>query len=646
MNFLAPAAFALSLLLPLIVALYLLKLRRTEREVSSTYLWRKMVRDMEANAPWQRLRRNLLLILQLLFLLVLIFALARPFTLVQGVGGEALILILDTSASMSATDVAPNRLEAAKQRARQLVDDMLDDARITVISAGTEAQVRVAATQDRRQAHLAIASIQPEMGGSELGVALELASAIAARQPDTEIVVLSDGRVTLPERLALKGRLTYLPVGIDGQNQAISQLTLEKAPGSGALTAFAQIANYGAQPAQNRLLLYANGALLNAYDLELPARGQQAVVVEDLPPDTVQIEARLAEEDMLPLDNQAVAVLTGGSGSISVALVSPGNRFLETAISLFPGAELTRVDTRVLAEEQAENDAASGPLIPEADLTIFDGYVPGEDELPDGNLLFIAPVSSTEMFTTTGTIETPVLNAANVDDPLLSHVSLTGINVLDAVSIPLPDWARPVIMGESAEGSSPLLFVGEVDGRRVAVLAFDLRRSDLPLNMAFPLLWANLFQWLVPGSSGGIPQQVNPGETISFLPPVEGEAVTVTRPDGSVVRLNMDAGRLVFADTTELGVYRVSWGESGSAAFVVNLFSNQESLIEPAASLPGPAAEGSGEGTQDQLARREWWRPFALLSLAVLTGEWFVYQRAALVRLRDDASRFLERFRR
>src|SRR5690554_694321 len=213
MNFLAPAAFALSLLLPLIVALYLLKLRRTEREVSSTYLWRKMVRDMEANAPWQRLRRNLLLILQLLFLLVLIFALARPFTLVQGVGGEALILILDTSASMSATDVAPNRLEAAKQRARQLVDDMLDDARITVISAGTEAQVRVASTQDRRQAHLAIESIQPEMGGSELGVALELASAIAARQPDTEIVVLSDGRVTLPERLALKGRLTYLPVG-------------------------------------------------------------------------------------------------------------------------------------------------------------------------------------------------------------------------------------------------------------------------------------------------------------------------------------------------------------------------------------------------------------------------------------------------
>ena len=80
MNFLAPAGFALGLLIPVIVAFYLLKLRRTEREVSSTYLWRKMVRDVEANAPWQKLKPNLLLLLQLLFLAALILAIVRPFS--------------------------------------------------------------------------------------------------------------------------------------------------------------------------------------------------------------------------------------------------------------------------------------------------------------------------------------------------------------------------------------------------------------------------------------------------------------------------------------------------------------------------------------------------------------------------------------
>ena len=78
MSFLTPLAFALAALAPVIIALYLLKLRRTERSVSSTYLWRKMTRDVEANAPWQRLRRNLLLILQLLVLAALIFALRTP----------------------------------------------------------------------------------------------------------------------------------------------------------------------------------------------------------------------------------------------------------------------------------------------------------------------------------------------------------------------------------------------------------------------------------------------------------------------------------------------------------------------------------------------------------------------------------------
>ena len=64
---------------PIIVAMYLLKLRREDRRVSSTFLWQRIVRDVEANAPWQKLRRNLLLLLQLLLLLLLALALARPF---------------------------------------------------------------------------------------------------------------------------------------------------------------------------------------------------------------------------------------------------------------------------------------------------------------------------------------------------------------------------------------------------------------------------------------------------------------------------------------------------------------------------------------------------------------------------------------
>jgi hypothetical protein len=666
MGFLTPLAFALALLLPIIVAMYLLKLRRMEREVSSVYLWRRMVRDVEANAPWQRLRRNLLLLLQLLFLAAMILALARPFRWVAGAGGQAAILIIDHSASMAATDTAPNRLEAAKAQARRLVDELPEGRRVTVIAAAGQAQVMAASTQDRRQAHQAIESIELSTGSSDLSVALELASAIAARQPETEIVVLSDGRVTLPERLALKGTLRYLPIGTRGENQAISLFTLEAAPGGESLTAFAQVTNYAAAPVQRRLGLYAGSVLLNAFDVSLPAGGQQAVLAEGLPPDIGLVEARLEETlaaaetqleattqpppspaaataavgDFLPTDDRALAVYRAAPTN-PVRLVTSGNRFLQTALSLLPGFEVTIQEPETFETggtpegegEETENDGTPGDL--SEGLTIFDNYVPITSTLPSGSLLFIAPPSSTGYFTVTGQLAAPTLRSADPPDPLLENVVLDDISVLDASRIPLPGWAKAVIWGDVQSDTAPLLFTGEQDARRVAVLAFDLRHSDLPLNIAFPLLWANLMSWLAPESGGQVPPQIAPGQALSFSLPPEIESVTLTRPDGAVQRIRSDGGQVVVADTGDLGIYTLSWGDANTASFAVNLFSPQESEILPQGTLTLPGAAGGSEGQADLQARREWWRLPALLALALLTAEWMVYQRSGLARLRS-----------
>ena len=118
MSLLAPAALALGLLAIPIILLYMLRLRRREQPISSTFLWRELVRDQAANAPWQRLRRNLLLLLQLLILAALILALARPVLRVPGFGGGSVIVLLDASASMQATDSdAASRFEDARAEA-------------------------------------------------------------------------------------------------------------------------------------------------------------------------------------------------------------------------------------------------------------------------------------------------------------------------------------------------------------------------------------------------------------------------------------------------------------------------------------------------------------------------------------------------
>src|SRR5687767_15883322 len=90
---------------PLIVTLYFLKLKRMPMQVPSTYLWSRTIEDLHVNSIWQRLRQSLLLFLQLLLILLAIFACLRPGFRSYKNKDSRIIFLIDTSASMSATDV-------------------------------------------------------------------------------------------------------------------------------------------------------------------------------------------------------------------------------------------------------------------------------------------------------------------------------------------------------------------------------------------------------------------------------------------------------------------------------------------------------------------------------------------------------------
>ena len=95
-----------------ILALYMLKRRFEEHEVPSTYLWRRMLADQNANRPFQKLRKNLLMVLQLAVVALLALALMHPAT--KGLTGGDYVPIFDTSLSMR----ADGRMEQAKEMER------------------------------------------------------------------------------------------------------------------------------------------------------------------------------------------------------------------------------------------------------------------------------------------------------------------------------------------------------------------------------------------------------------------------------------------------------------------------------------------------------------------------------------------------
>src|SRR5580658_4322943 len=124
MNFLAPFAFLFALTIPVVVVFYLLKRKRVVRLVSSTLLWQKFLAETQASAPFQKLRRNWLLLLQILLLLLAVLALARPYFTTGARNSALRVLILDASASMQSTDETPSRFEKARREALAWVEGL------------------------------------------------------------------------------------------------------------------------------------------------------------------------------------------------------------------------------------------------------------------------------------------------------------------------------------------------------------------------------------------------------------------------------------------------------------------------------------------------------------------------------------------
>lgn len=162
MSFLWPFMLPLLMVVPLLLAAYIWMQRRRKR-YALRYASLSLVKDAVGKGPGRR--RHLPPALFLVSLAVMIVALARPVAAVQvpGYDGE-LILAIDVSGSMAADDITPNRMEAAKEAARDFVKNQPDGVRIGVVSFSDNAMVVQAPTDDQDAVVAAINRLRPQRG--------------------------------------------------------------------------------------------------------------------------------------------------------------------------------------------------------------------------------------------------------------------------------------------------------------------------------------------------------------------------------------------------------------------------------------------------------------------------------------------------
>ncbi|HUG37376.1 MAG TPA: VWA domain-containing protein, partial [Candidatus Limnocylindrales bacterium] len=323
MSFLSPLSLLLATLAAPLLLLYFLKVRRRPQTVSSLLLWEPALRDREASAFFQRLQRDPLMLLQILALIALALALARPAVTVMGHGAKRIVVVMDSAASLKATDVSPSRFVQSQRAALALVGRLGEGAEVMVIEAGIQPRVLVPFTRERDPVVAAIRGIRAGDMPKRLGDGIRTARALVGADPRAEIHVFTDGAP--PEALRGQGddvRVRWTPAAARGKNVAITNLAVRRNYfGSFDSQAFLSLVNFSDEAQSFSFTLHLDDTLIAEKSLILEPQVRRAVVLPFSHPGGGVVRAKLNVTDDLPTDDVAYAVIPPPR-AIAVLLVS------------------------------------------------------------------------------------------------------------------------------------------------------------------------------------------------------------------------------------------------------------------------------------------------------------------------------------
>ncbi len=608
MNFLAPAALVFAVTIPVVIVFYLLKRKRVVKLVSSTLLWQKFLAETQASSPFQKLRRNWLLLLQILLLALATFALARPYFAAKIKPAHLRVVILDASASMQSTDVSPSRFESARAEALKWVDSLAGRDQMVILQAGAYTEVKQSATSEKAALRRALQSCAASDGPTRLVPALRMAESLVRDQPGAEIHLFTDGAV--PELREFENKalpLVFHRIGVRANNVGLTALDARANPEDARQRAvYVNVANFSSNQVETELELRLDGRLLETRPLRIGAMEISPQVFITTQPRDGIFNLRLSARDDLACDNEA-SLVSLLPRPVKVLLVSKGNRLLERALRAAPLVQLSVA--------QSLTDPAAG-----FDFVVLDGVVPAV--WPRGNLLAFR-VPNTNWFESLSQIQAPAIVDWKSTHPLLRYVGFDNVQVVESLTAKTPSWASSLVDSPQA----PLILAGELGRQRIAWVGFDPLDSNWPLRISFPIFIANAVEWLNPANVQGGQLLIKAGEAFR-LPLLHPEtSAQVVLPDGKVreVPLDATANEFVFGETHRQGAYRLRIG-TNELVFCVNLLDAAESDNRPRDELRLGQFERV-TATTLQRANLEVWRSILALGLFVLLTEWWYYHR-------------------
>jgi len=610
------SAWLLALLAPLI-AFYFLKLKRPRVAIPSLVLWRQVLNDQRVNSPFQRFKRNILLFLQILVLLLLVLAAMQPFLRREAARARRLPVLIDVSASMGALDHPRGsaRLDEVKRRLRERIDALLPDQEMCLVAFGKTARRLTPFTNNHRELREALDSLAVEDVPSDLEEALRLAQALGRSEPFDRVLLLSDGNIPSQANFELPFQIDFQKTDPAGSNFGIVAFNARRAPG-GHWQVFVQLAgSTNAESTSGTLELRQQDKVIAHEDVAL-TRGSNPRLAFDLAggPGAL-LEARLSLHDFDSLAADDAAWLT-----------LPASR----PLAVFVPEKMADYRHALAALEDVNVFPQSGGVSPAAfDLVITDR----EEDLVLPALVRcsvgIVPADARSLVT----VESKNSQAIDWrrDSPLLQHVSLRDVVFMDqpvtrsgAYEDALAQLGYEVI----AQGEHGPLMLEKHAGDTLNVsLLFHTDRSTLPYRVGFPIFVSNLVQAALLQS--GLAEAEAPRTGVltaeGFAP---NAACTIEGPADYRRTVQADEqGRLSGVPAPRAGEYVMTSSGTPPRRIGVSLLSPSETSLAAVDQLQFNDQLTVTAATAPVKTDRTLWWGIALAAFLALLVEWWWFQR-------------------
>ena len=485
MSFIYPLGLLGLIGVPIVILIYILKNKYNEQTVTSTYLWLLSEKFFKRRNPLSGLTGVISLILQILTVIFVSLAIARPIFVVPESANEY-CFILDCSGSMQMTDNdGKTRFALAKEKITSLINEAGGGSSYTLVCATAESGAVYERLTDKKLALDLLSSVECSDGMIEEGDALAVAQKYYDENRSFRTYFLTDKEYSEHNGITVVNFATA-----DAENYSVSGA--EGTLFGGILTVKANVTSHTTD-ATLTVNLYINGSDKPADSIELSVLTSESAEVElSAAVDSYDsFSVVIANKDDLAADNKVVSYNQKSESSYDILVVSETPFFFEAALDVL-------TDSKVDVIEPDKYTAQTG-----YGLYIFHSFTP--EELPDAAVWLINSTKSVpdSGFGIRGVVELEE-PAKIVKSESTSSVARKMLEGIDGNNIFISEYVKYSGMYAKfttlfSYESNPLIFAGtNAMGNREVVVGFDLHKADFSLSVDYVPLIGNLLEYSCP----------------------------------------------------------------------------------------------------------------------------------------------------